>query len=359
MKNRDLIPLHLQWWARTNARPLVGLFAPVAAPYGGLDIEVSPKDIAMRKLRNAEALSVVPGDKLMVAGVNFSTAFVPALAGAGFAYDAHTSWALPVATRAAELHIAAFDPAVPLFAQYLRRLEPLLAHWSWDTFVPGHADYLGPLDILAGMLGPEALALEMLDHPDDVRAKALDAAAFLRDMLDYELRLFRQAGLQGGVTDCFATWLPGRGVRYSEDVSALVGEALFRDCFLEADAAWIAGLDSPFLHLHSAALACLPGVLDIPNLRAIEISNDPNGPPMEALVAAARRVQATGKAVQVSNWEHPLTARELDLLLSLDPTGLCVTLQARSLEEAHALYSRTVPEPSVGPFLSPHVTSNL
>jgi hypothetical protein len=341
MSNRDLISLHRDWWTRKNQRMLVGVLAPVPVPYGGLDIDVPPSQIAERKRRVAEAMAAVPGDKLNVAGVNFSTAFVPSLAGAGFAYDAHTSWSVPVAACAADLRINAFDPAAPLFEAYLRRLEPLLEHWSWDTYLPGHADYLGPLDILSGMLGPEALAFEMMDHPDDVRAKALEAADFLRAMLDHELGLFRQAGLEGGVTDCFATWLPGRGVRFSEDMSALVGDSLFRDCFVEADAAWLAGLDSAFLHTHSAALACLPAMLEIPNLGAIEIGNDPNGPPMAALVAAARRVQAAGKPVQVSNWEHPLTEAELGLLLSsLDPAGLCITVQARSLDEAHALYRR-------------------
>lgn len=339
--NRDRIALHRAWWSRTNTRPLIGIFAPVPVPFGGLDIDVPPHAIAERKRRNAEALSVVPGDKLCVATVNFSTAFVPALAGAGFAYDAHTSWSLPVASRAADLRVRPFDPAAPLFAQYLRRLEPLLEHWSWETYLPGHADYLGPLDILAGMLGPEALALEMMDHPADVRAKALDAVAFLRGMLEHETGLFRQAGLDDGITDCFATWLPGRGVRFSEDVTALVGESLYRECFFEADAAWLAGLDSTFLHLHSAALAVLPGVLDVPNLGAVELSNDPNGPAMDVLTAAVRRVQRAGMPVQVSNWEHPLSETELATLFGgLDPAGLCVTLQAQSLDEARALYAR-------------------
>lgn len=340
MSNRSVADLHRLWWARANPRPLVGVFAPVDVPYHGLDLDVPPSAIAERKRRNAEALAAVPGDKLAVASVNFSTAFVPALAGAGFAHDAHTSWALPSAERIQEVRVRPFDPGHALFQAYLARLEPLLATWSWDTFLPGLADYLGPMDILAGLLGPEALALAMLDDPAAVRRHALDAARFLRDMLDYELRLHRQAGLTEGCTDVFSTYLPGRGVRYSEDVSALVGEEHFRDVFLEADAAWIAGLDSVFLHTHSAALACLPAVLDMPGLGAVEISNDPNGPPLHALIEAGRRVQAAGKPLQVSNWEHPLTDAEIrQLMAGLAPAGLCVTLQASSLPEAHRLYA--------------------
>jgi len=181
----------------------------------------------------------------------------------------------------------------------------------------------------------------MMDNPDDVRARALEAAEFLREMLDYELRLFRQAGFEDGLTDGFATWMPGRGVRFSEDATALVGEALYRECFLEADTAWVAGLDSAFLHMHSGALATLPGILDVHNLNAIELGNDPNGPPMETLVAAVQQMQAAGKSVQLSNWERDLTEAELDLIFqTLSPAGLCITLQARSLEQARELYRR-------------------
>lgn len=340
MDNREHVGRQLQWWSRTNARPLVGLFAPVPVPFGGLDIDVPPTQIVERKRRNAEALACVPGEKLAVATVNFSTAFVPSLAGAGFAYDAHTSWALPVASRIQDVKVAPFDPHHPRFEAYLRRLEPLLEAWSWETFLPGLADYLGPLDILAGLLGPEGLAVAMLDDPARVRDRARAAAGMLRAMLDYELNLHRQAGLTGGVTDVFATWLPGRGVRFSEDVAALVGERHFRELFVDADAAAIAGLDSVFLHVHSAALPCLPAILEMPNLGAIELSNDPNGPPLEALIAAGQRVQAAGKPFQLSNWEHPLAEDEIRRVLeSLDPRGLCITLQAASLEHARCLYA--------------------
>lgn len=345
MTNLERVVLHKQWWSRTNADPLVGVFAPVRMPFGGLDIDVPPERMAERKLRNAEASSVIPGDKLNVASVNFGPAMVPALAGAGFEWDAHTSWSIPVADRAADLRVKPFDPAHPLFDAYRRRLEPLLANWRWDTYLPGLADYLGPLDILAGMLGPEVFCLELHENPEEIKRYALDAARFLRDVLAFELQMHREAGLTEGVTDCFAQWLPGRGVRFSEDCTALVGERHVRDLFVEADSAWLDGLDSTFLHVHSTALQGLPAILDMANLRAIEISNDPNGPDLDAIIRAAAVVQARGLPVQISNWEHRLNREDVVKLVSgLKASGLCVTLQADSLEEAADLYrlARTV-----------------
>ena len=339
MSNRAVCELQNHWWTRGNAQPLVGIFAPVDVPFSGMDLDVPPSAIAERKRRNAAVLAVVPSDKLSVACVNFGPAFVPALAGAGFTHDAHTSWSVPVAERIQDVKVRPFDPSHELFQAYAARLEPLLAAWSWDTYLPGLADYLGPMDILAGILGPENLALAMIDDPDEVRSHAMNAAQFLRDMLAYELAMHQQAGMTAGCTDVFSTYLPGRGVRYSEDVSTLVGEAHFREVFFEAHAAWIAGLDSVFLHIHSAALACLPAILDIPGLGAVELSNDPNGPRLSALIAAGQRVQAAGKPLQISNWEHPLTEDEIKRLVTeLDTKGLCITLQAESIPHAHHLY---------------------
>ena len=84
--------LHDVWWRRSNTVPLVKNWCPIPTPCGGLDIEVPVNEIAGRKLRNAEAHLASPAlqDSLVTAGVNFSTALYPAVAGTGFTYDRHT-----------------------------------------------------------------------------------------------------------------------------------------------------------------------------------------------------------------------------------------------------------------------------
>ena len=89
--NREIAQLHCQWWQRTNEKPVVGIFAPIEVAYQGLDLHVDPADMVERKLAIAQALAEIPSDKLRVERVDFSTAFVPALAGAGFESDSYTS----------------------------------------------------------------------------------------------------------------------------------------------------------------------------------------------------------------------------------------------------------------------------
>lgn len=341
MNQRDRIQLHVDWWRRRNRRLLAAPYAPVAVPFGGLDVDVPASQLAERKRRNAEALAAVPADTLNVACVNFGPAFIPALAGAGFAHDRHTSWSLPAVDALRKLRIKRFDPGCPLFSRYAARLEALLGAWSWETFLPGLADYLGPLDVLAALVGPEVLSLALYDDPEEVRRQARAAAVFVREVLDHETALHRSAGVVGGVTDAFSLWLPGRGARLSEDFSALTGAGHFRDFFVEADSLLCDGLDSVALHVHSAACASMGEIVQIRGLGAVELGNDPNGPDIETRVAAARLVQARGQALQMSSWNVAMPERDLQYLLDqLEPEGLLVRTQTASLAEAEVVYAR-------------------
>jgi hypothetical protein len=337
--NQERIQLHKAWWRRENIQRLALIYAPAHFPYGGLDVDVPLDQIAMRKRRNAEAQYTQPKDVLVTAYVDFATALIPAMLGTGFEYDPQTSWAIPAVSSILEVEIPPFDPEQPLFQAYIQRVQRVLDEWSWESYLPANYAYLGPVDVLAGILGPERLALELYEHPSHVKGKALEAAQFLVDMAQYELNLFRQAGIQDGTPCAFNYWLPGDGYLYSEDFCALVSRKHYEQFFLEADIAFNQPFDSAFLHVHSAGFQCLPAILDNPYLKGLELANDINNRDITKLVAAGRLVQERGLPVQVSSWEHPLTETETKLLLdSLDPKGLILALQARSADEGQQFY---------------------
>ena len=342
MDQRRTVERQRRWWRRENPEVLVGHYFPVEVPYGGLDNDVAPQDIGWRKRANAEAemkaAEAAGSDMLVVEGVEFSVAMVAAIAGAGYARDQHTSWAVPVAEQIGDVRVKSFDRGDTLWVEYERRLENLLKHWAWDSYLPGLADYLGPMDILSGMLGPQNLAMAMVEEPEEVTKRALDAADFLKEMIGYEVGLHHSAGLREGVTDNFGVWLEGTGVRGSEDFAALVGLDHFRQFFVEPLSRVYESLDSCFLHTHSAAIQCFPGILEVRNLGAVELGNDPSGPGWEKRVAAGRLVQAAGKPLQMGSWNIPLPRAQMEAIVrELDPRGLMVRFQATGVAEAREL----------------------
>ncbi len=347
LTNRDRIRLHQQWWNRANELPLALIYTPLPptpAPQhlprrGGLDVDVPPEEIAERKRASAEEQYLAPKETLVTGYVNFATALIPAMLGAGFEYNDNTSWAIPAVDSIVDVKITPFDPTQPLFRAYIERVEAMLAGWTWDTYLPATYAYLGPLDLLAGLLGPQRLATELYDHPDHVKGKAVEAADFLVEMMRYELALFRKAGITGGTPCAFNYWLPGDGFLFSEDFCALTSRKHYAEFFLEADIVFCRAVDSAFLHVHSAGAQCMPAILENPYVRGIELANDAGNRNIRVVIDAARLVQATGLPLQVSSWEHPLEEWEMALVLDeLDPHGLLVAFQARSLEEATELY---------------------
>jgi hypothetical protein len=290
----------------------------------------------------------VPNDSVPIAFPDFGPAFLPALAGAGFEYDGRTTWSVPVTTSIRELRVKAFDPKHPLWRKFLERFRPLLRQWSWQTYLPSASVMVGPMDILAGLLGPETLAMEMIEQPEEVERCATEASELFLQVLAVQVAMLRDSGLSTGMADWMLTWLPGTGVCYSEDFAALCGPGHFSQFFIKANSRIMSRLDSAYLHLHSAALQNLPAVLQLRGLRALELSNDPSGPDLDSLIPAAQAVQAAGLPLQFSNWQRPLRAGQIRRLLQeLDPAGLKITLQAASVEEAHELYAFCKSAPQV------------
>lgn len=298
-----------------------------------------PDEIPARKQANAAVEKTMPNDVLVTGYVDYATALIPAMLGAGFEYNQDTSWAIPKVNSIQEVAIGDFDPSQPLFQAYLERVEKLLEGWSWETYLPATYAYLGPLDVLAGLLGAEQLSIDLYEHPDYVKGKAIEAAYFLIYMAAYELALYRKAGVVDGTPCGFKYWLPGDGYLYSEDFCALVSAKHYREFFLEADTIFNNAFDSAYLHVHSGGIQCLPGILENPHLKGIELANDINNHDLRRLVEGAKLVQARGLPLQISSWEHPLETSEMEFVLKeLDPRGLIVAFQARSQQEAWKLY---------------------
>jgi hypothetical protein len=190
------------------------------------------------------------------------------------------------------------------------------------------------------MVGQEALIIAIYEEPEEVLRRAEDALELFLEVHRRQMQMIRQAGFTDGTVDWMSIWMDGLGACYSEDFSALVGAEQFREFFRPVNERLMAAMDCSMLHIHSGAWRCVPEILALPRLGAMELSNDPNGPALDKLIELGSRVQASGRALQMSNWEHPLPTADIERLLeSLKPEGLIVTLQARTWDEVSELYA--------------------
>jgi len=281
-----------------------------------------------------QAAPAVDDDFFPVARVYFGTAMIPSLAGGDFSCDGETTWAHPIVDSATELKIPPLDEDLPIWKDYLNKLRALR-----DAEIPGVMlglpDLIGPLDIASALLGPEQLAVDTMLEPEAVAAVLARCAELWKQVFDVQVR---EIGLvEGGMVTVFCNFMPGRSALWSEDFSALIGPETYRKFGLALDGVLANHLDSSIIHVHSAAGRCLPDIKNIEKLSVVEISNDPSGPPLSSILGWAEEIQAAGKSVMLSNWEHPLSDDEVDEILNrLDHSRLLVTLQCTSDSQAAA-----------------------
>jgi hypothetical protein len=122
---------------------------------------------------------------------------------------------------------------------------------------------------------------------------------------------------------------------------------LYEKFGLPMDMDMASSLDCSFMHIHSAGGVCIPAVSEIPGLTGAEISNDPNGPPIETLVGWAKLLQSKGKSVVLSNWNRPLSDETIRYILGeLDHSRLLISLQCTYPEQAeeYAAWFRSLAE---------------
>lgn len=341
MDNRDRIRLHEAWWRRENERPLVDNFTSAKFPYPELDFNVPVEQIGERKRANALALGEVTQDLLVTQRIDFGTAFLPALAGAGFNADGATSWNTPIAERCADVELKPFEPSGALWDAYAQRRTELLKHWSWDTYLPGHTNYIGPLDMVAALIGSQNLLMQMYDDPDGVGALSLSAADFINAVMLDDINALRSAGPHDGVTDIFQLWMPGNGSRLAEDFSVMVGPDQTTEFIVPAARRTVRGIDSVFYHTHSAAFRNVPIMAGIGGRVAVEFGTDPGRPELEDRISTVRGLQERNIPVQYGSWKHPLTDEEIRRVVEgLDARGLILRFQTESAEESRRLYER-------------------
>ncbi|MFO8007575.1 MAG: hypothetical protein R6V05_07575, partial [Candidatus Brocadiia bacterium] len=298
MELEERIELHRCFWRGELARPILGFFVteeswgPPGPACPAIDID-TPAELVVEKCRAAARRQAAgPGERVPDVQVNYGTAFLPALAGGELRHDGHTAWCLPTGQSARELEVPPLRRDLPLWQSYERKLRALVEAGIPDCLV-STGGLTGPMEMLLDLLGPEQLCLDLFDAPEAVSAAAERLTALCLEAFDAQWQVLgREEGNLG-----FGLYMPGRSALLTEDALALVGPEQFPGFFGPGIRNLAAAMDTPFIHTHSAGLSCYDQMARMDELAGVEISNDPNGPPIEDLVEAGAQFQRAGKSV--------------------------------------------------------------
>jgi len=324
--------LHTKFWKGELERPMLGVFLPYPeANYPAIDIDLPVKKIMEKNRKWIEFFNNTPDERMPCVWINYGPVFLGALAGAKMEWNNDTSWSRSLASSIDELTPPLFDKNDGLWQNYIAKFIKI-KNSHFPNAIIGLTDFIGPFDILAALVGSEALCMDLMLKPEKIEGLAEKCTDLWLACYNEHFELLPE---KDGTTDVFGLFCPGRGARWSEDFTALIRPDLYREFVLAHDTRLAANLDTSYIHIHSAGIKSLEHILQIPELSGVEISNDPNGPSLEEILNWAQEAYGQGKSVMLSNWKKRLERKDVKLILSrIDPSRTIVTLEAKDMEEA-------------------------
>ncbi len=194
----------------------------------------------------------------------------------------------------ADLGSIRFRRENPYF-QRLCRETAYLAEQSRGAFGVNIEASMSLTTTLSQLCGGTQFMFDVMDRPAEVRALA---ETVLEALLAMQAEVARLNPLPDGTAHRWLNyWHPGTGFWFSEDDAVMMSAEMYRDLFLDLDIRLCAGVDIAVAHWHTVGLHLIPVLLEIPNLRMIQLSPDPNGPDFETVLAACRPIVEAGRKV--------------------------------------------------------------
>ena len=274
-------------------------------------------ELALATFRNHEYL----GDTLPIAYPNLGPEVFSAFYGCPMHFgDYGTSWSDPILSEWSQADRLRLDWDSP-WMKKLHEMTDALLEAGRGRFITGMTDWHAGGDGIAAFRDPQQLALDMVEHLDEVRALLARLEADYFKVYDVFYEKLRAAGQP------ITSWLPlicdGKYYIPSNDFSIMISKRLFDDVFLPGIINECRFLDRSIYHLDGpGALRHLDSLLAIPELDAVQWVFGAGNEGFHRWVGVYRKVQAAGKGIDVI-----CRFEEVDQVMeALDPCGLFLSV---------------------------------
>ncbi|MGC9347316.1 MAG: trimethylamine corrinoid protein 2 [Anaerolineae bacterium] len=256
-------------------------------------------------------------DALPVTWPNLGPEVFSAFYGCPLEFGETTSWSEPILEdwTPQSVDTLQLDRNNVYFRKILELTDALL-EVGRDTFIVGYTDIHPGGDAIAAFRDPQKLCIDMIEHPDAVKALCERVTDDFIEVYDLYYEKLSDAGMPS------TTWLNAtcRG-RYhvpSNDFSCMVSEQMFEEIFLPGIVRECQHMDRNIYHLDGPqALRYLDTLLAIPEIHAIQWVPGAGQDHWADWVQVYRRIQAAGKACCL----YPPVQDLDDVIEALRPEG--------------------------------------
>jgi hypothetical protein len=271
------------------------------------------------------------GDALPGAHPKLGPEVFSCLYGLEMEYGERTGWSIPALEDWSEADELQLSRDNPYWKKLVEMTEALLEAGE-NKFYTGVTDWHPGGDALAAFRDPQRLAVDLLEHPEEVKELLNRVTDDFFEVYD----AFCDRVVESG--QAVTTWLGVVSTRRwyvpSNDFSCMVSNEMFEEFFLPGLARECAHLEASIYHLDGpGALHHLDSLLSLDDLNAIQwVYGQGNGRASDWL-DVYHRCQNAGKGLQIR-----LDLDELDLFISeLHPEGVWLSVGVSDEAEAEAV----------------------
>ena len=275
------------------------------------------------------------GDALPSVWPNLGPEVLSAFFGLDMDYSDRTSWSVPNLLDWRDADSLQFSED-NFYWKKLVELTDALMDVGSGCFFTGMTDLHPGGDAIAAFRGPEELAVDMIEHIDDIKALLPRIEEVYFRVYDFWYDRLTAAGQPittwNGMVSTRKWYLP------SNDFSCMIASEMFDDVFLPGIARECRFLENSIYHLDGpGALRHLDSLLAIEELDAVQWVYGAGRGPASNWMDVYKRCRAAGKGLQLR-----LQPGELDLFMeALRPGGLWIQMEGvKSREEAEAILAR-------------------
>lgn len=275
-------------------------------------------------------------DSLPIVYPNFGPEIFSAFYGCPMHFgDYGTSWTDAILHDWAQADDIQLDWHHPLLLR-LQEMTAALIEAGRGRWITGMTDWHPGGDHLAALRDPANLALDMIEHLDEVKALLARCEPEYFQMYDLFYQQLRAAGLP------ITSWLPlfydGRYYIPSNDFSIMISTRMFEEVFLPGIERECRYYDRSIYHLDGpGALRHLDVILAIPELNALQWVFGAGNEGFERWVWVYQKAQAAGKGI----WVDCRLEEIEQITQTLDPRGVALNVaDVPDADSAQALIRR-------------------
>lgn len=184
------------------------------------------------------------------------------------------------------------DPWLLKYIEFARKLNNI----AGDRFPIGQPIIRGVADTLGALIGQEQLVFGMYDESNRIKELSEQVkTAFLELITIHNNNI---SDFHGGYSlGFYHIWMPEKGLWFQEDLTTLLSPGLYREYIMEHNIEISKKYKYSAIHMHPSSFHILDDVLEIEELKAIEINKDVGGPSIEDMMPILKKIISKNKCL--------------------------------------------------------------